>query len=179
MVLKILNGQGRGPVTEAAVSSVLGQPGGSSVPHPTIRRPRASPQMTQVELIQGPGYTDEAPAQTRRFPSNQVRVCMLSRFSRVRFFAALWTVVHQAPLSMGFSRQEYWGGWPFPPPGDLPNPGIEPASLMSPALAGRFFTPSATWEALLQLGGHPEKQDLPRGETGLSQHSIPRLPGKS
>ena len=48
---------------------------------------------------------------------------------------------------MGFSRQEYWSGWPCPPPGDLPNPGIEPMSLISPALAGRFFTTSATWEA--------------------------------
>ena len=47
-----------------------------------------------------------------------------------------WTVVHQAPLSMGFSRQDYWSGVPFPSPGDLPNPGIEPTS---PALAGGFF----------------------------------------
>ena len=45
-----------------------------------------------------------------------------------------WTVAHQAPLSMGFFRQEYWSGLPFPPPGDLPNPGIEPESPMSPAL---------------------------------------------
>ena len=51
-------------------------------------------------------------------------------------FATLWTVAHQAPLSMEISRQEYRSGLPFPPPGDLPNPGIEPASLMSPALAG-------------------------------------------
>ncbi|ELR52587.1 hypothetical protein M91_18885, partial [Bos mutus] len=50
----------------------------------------------------------------------------------------------QAPLSMGFSRQEYWSGLPFPPPGTLPNPGIEPVSLKSPALAGGFFTTSAT-----------------------------------
>ena len=50
---------------------------------------------------------------------------------------------------MGFSRQEYWSGLPCPPPGDLPNPGIEPASLMSPELAGGFFTSSATWEAIL------------------------------
>ena len=50
----------------------------------------------------------------------------------------------QAPLSMGFSRQEYWGRLPCPPPGDLPYPGIEPASLTSPALAGGFFTTSAT-----------------------------------
>ena len=60
----------------------------------------------------------------------------------------LWTAVWQSPLSMGFSRQEYWSGLPFSPPGDLPNPGIEPVSLMSPALAGRFFTTRATWEAL-------------------------------
>ena len=51
-----------------------------------------------------------------------------------------WTVAHQAPLSMGFPRQEYWSGLPFPPPGDLPNLGIKPTSFVSPALAGRFFT---------------------------------------
>ena len=56
-------------------------------------------------------------------------------------------VARQAPLSMGFSRQEYWSGLPFPSQGDLPNPGIEPASFMSPALADRFFTTNATWEA--------------------------------
>ena len=58
-------------------------------------------------------------------------------------------VAHQAPLSMGLSRQEYWGrgGLSCPPPGDLLDPGIEPMSLMSPALAGGFFTASATWEA--------------------------------
>ena len=70
--------------------------------------------------------------------------CMLSHFSRVRLFATLWTVAHQAPLSMGFSRQEYWSGLPCPPPGDLPNPGMEPASLTSPALAGELFTTSAS-----------------------------------
>ena len=55
-----------------------------------------------------------------------------------------WTVAHQAPPSMGFSRQEYWSGLLRPPPGDLPNPGTEPEALMSPALAGVFFTTSAT-----------------------------------
>ena len=59
---------------------------------------------------------------------------MLSRFSRVRFFAALWTVARQAPLSMGYSRQEYWSGLQCPPPRDLPDPGIEPASPVAPAL---------------------------------------------
>ena len=57
------------------------------------------------------------------------------------------TAAHQAPLSMGFSRQEHWSGCPCPPPGDLPDPGIEPASPGSPAWAGRFFTTSAPWEA--------------------------------
>ena len=61
--------------------------------------------------------------------------------------AMLWTVAHQAPLSMGFSRPEYWSGLLFPPPGDLSNPGIKPTSLTSPALAGGFFTTSAIWEA--------------------------------
>ena len=76
-----------------------------------------------------------------------VCVCVLNCFSRVRLCATLWTAAHQAPLPMGFSRQEHWSGWPCPPPGDLPDPGIEPVSLKSPALAGGFFTTSATWEA--------------------------------
>ena len=60
----------------------------------------------------------------------------------------LWTIARQAPLSIGFSRQEYWSGLPCPPPaGGLPDPGIVPTSLMSPALAGRFSTTSTTWEA--------------------------------
>ena len=58
-----------------------------------------------------------------------------------------WTVDHQAPLSMRFSRQEYWSGLLCPPPEDLPDPGIAPTSLMSPALASRFFTTSTTWNA--------------------------------
>ena len=59
----------------------------------------------------------------------------------------LWTVACQAPLSLGFSRQEYWSGLPCPPAGDLPDPGIKPASPMSPAVAGGFFTTITTWEA--------------------------------
>ena len=60
--------------------------------------------------------------------------------SCVWFFVTLWAVAHQVPLSMGFSRQEYWSGLSFPPPGDLPDPGIEP---MSSALADMFFTPES------------------------------------
>ena len=74
-----------------------------------------------------------------------IRACVLSCFSGVCPFATVWTVASQAPLPIGFSRQEYWSG--DLPPGDLPDPGIEPQSLVSPALAGEFFTPSATWEA--------------------------------
>ena len=76
-------------------------------------------------------------------------VCVLSSFSHVWLFATPWTIAHQAPLSLGFSRQEYWNGLPCPPPGDLPDPGMEPA------LVGRFFTTSppgkAQWEGLLLL----------------------------
>ena len=60
--------------------------------------------------------------------------------SCIQLFAAPWTVAHQAPLSMGSSRQEYWSGLPCPSPRDLPDPGIEPESPESPALVGRFFT---------------------------------------
>ena len=74
------------------------------------------------------------------------KISTLSHFSHAQLFATAWTVAHQVPLSMGFSRQEYWSGLPCPSPGDLPDPGIKPTSLMFPALAGRFFTISATLE---------------------------------
>ena len=80
-----------------------------------------------------------------------VCVCVLSCFSHVRLFVTLWTVAHQPPLTMGFSSQEYWSGLLFPRAGALPNPGIEPMSFMSPALADDFFTTSATWEVVLYV----------------------------
>ena len=73
--------------------------------------------------------------------------CTCCVLSHVCLFAIPWTVALQAPLSMGFSRQEYWSGLPFSPPGDRPNPGIKPESLASPAFAGGLFTTSATGEA--------------------------------
>ena len=66
-------------------------------------------------------------------------VCVLSHFSRVQLFAIPWTIDCQAPLSLGFSRQEYWSELPCPPAGDLPDPGLEPKSPASPVLAGRFI----------------------------------------
>ena len=71
--------------------------------------------------------------------------CVLSCFSHDWLFVTLWTIAHQTLLSMGFSRQENCRGLPCPPPGGFPNPGIELVSLTSPALAGGFFTTSATW----------------------------------
>ena len=73
-----------------------------------------------------------------------IYVCVLSCFRHVWLFAALWTVARQAPLSVGFSRQERWSGLPCPPPGSRPSPGVKPASPRSPALAGEFFATSAT-----------------------------------
>ena len=80
-------------------------------------------------------------------PQEQYIVCPVCVFSRVWLFVTLWTVACQAPLSVGFSRQEYWNGLSFPPPVDLPDPEIELVSLASPALAGGFFTSWASGES--------------------------------
>ena len=69
-----------------------------------------------------------------------VCVCVQSHFSSVQLFATLWTVACQAPLLTGYSKVRKWGRLPWHFPGDLPNPGTEPKSLTSPALASRFFT---------------------------------------
>ena len=82
-----------------------------------------------------------------------LNACALSHFSCVQLLVTLPTKTCQASLSMGFSRQEYWNGLPCPPPGPLPNPGIKLTSLTSPALAGGFFTTSATWEEALPEWG--------------------------
>ena len=72
-------------------------------------------------------------------------VHMLNGISHVQLFVTPRTVTHQAPLSMGFSMQDYWSVFPCPPPEDLPDSGIEPASLMSPALIHGFFTTTSIW----------------------------------
>ena len=81
---------------------------------------------------------------------NYVYCAVLSCLICVQLFATLWTIACQFSLSMGFFRQEYWSALAFPPPGDLPNSKIDPASLLSPALVGGFHTTNTTWEALLQ-----------------------------
>ena len=77
--------------------------------------------------------------------------CMLSYFRRVRLFATRWTVAHQAPLSMWFSRQEYWSAFLWPPPGYLPDQWTESPYLASPTLAGGFFTTSTTCKKTLEI----------------------------
>ena len=79
----------------------------------------------------------------------QTRASLQSHFSHVQPFATLQTVARQAPLSLGLSRQEYWSGFPFPSLGDLPDPGIEPMSLMPSAFTGGFFTTNTTWEDMI------------------------------
>ena len=98
------------------------------------------------------------------------RACTESCFSCVWFFATLWTVACQAPLSMGFSRQEYWRGLPRPPPGDLPYPGIEPvcpALLVVSCIAGRFFNNWAIRAYSITPGVH--HMNLGSGEQYSSQ----------
>ena len=77
-----------------------------------------------------------------------------------QLFATPWTIAHQTPLSMGYNRQQYQSGLPFPSLGDLPDPGIEPASLASPALAGGFFTTNATCKAQALFQGYKLVQPL-------------------
>ena len=94
----------------------------------------------------------------------------MKSLSRVRLFVTPWTVAHQAPLSMGFSRQEHWSGLPFPSPGGLPSPGIEPAS---PALAGGFFTsepPGKPLEAVLVVP-RPVPRHCINVKSGFSRRS--------
>ena len=86
-----------------------------------------------------------------RPPCLKVRMVKAQSFSRVQLFATPWTAACQVPLSIGFSRQEYWNGLLFPPPGDLPNPGMESAS---PALAGGFFTTEPPGKPTLGYSGY-------------------------
>ena len=89
---------------------------------------------------------------SRFLPLHPFPPCM-NMLSRVQFFAAPWNAAQQVPLSLEFSWQECWSGLPFPPPGDLPDPGIHPWALVSPASVGGFSTTSAIWEAHRSLLG--------------------------
>ena len=118
--------------------------------HPWYASSPAGPQNERLE-VKGLTALDSGPVIPRRVDTDWCLCAQL--LSHVRLFAAPWTVAHRAPLSIGCSRQEYWSGLPFPPPGALPHPGIKPTFLSSPAWAGGFFTMIATWEAWMLVGG--------------------------
>ena len=99
-------------------------------------------------------------------PANHLILCHSLHLASV--------LAHQAPLSVGFSRHEYWSGLPFPSPGHLPHPGIEPGSLTCPALAGGFFTTSATWEALVHSDQRQKWRCFAMGNEVNSDTSFPR-----
>ena len=96
---------------------------------------------------------------TRLTAHTIMHACVLSH-SVLSKSATPRNVAHQAPLFMGFSKQEYWSGLPCSFPGNLPDPGIKPLSLKSPASAGRFFTTSTTWEALSHCVSYNKSHDL-------------------
>ena len=102
-------------------------------------------------------------------------VCMLSRFSRVWLFVTPWTVACQASFSMRFPGQEYSSGLPFPPPGDLPDLGIEPSCVQQEASG--FFTSSATWEAPTPPNPHPDASDSLKNRDASFSNPLP-LQGK-
>ena len=86
-------------------------------------------------------FTPQASARAEMRQPIKMRACVYAQSCQT--LCDWWTIAFQAALSMGFSRQEYWHGLPFPSPGALPNPGVEPASLTSPTVTGGFFTTSA------------------------------------
>ena len=93
---------------------------------------------------------------------------IVETFSRVQLFVTPWSVAHQAPLSMGLPRQEYWSGLPFPPPGHLPYPGVDP---MSPELAGRFFT-METHSSILAWEIHGQSSPAGYGLWGFKEWNM-------
>ena len=103
-------------------------------------------------------------------PAQGVHTCSAEHDS-----ATQWTAVHQVPLSMGFSRQEYWSGLPFPPLGDLPNPRIETASLASPVLAGKFFGTETPGKSLLFSQRWPMCEDVFGQGTFISGYVLPNI----
>jgi len=104
-------------------------------------------------------------------------LAMLSHFNCVRFFVTLWTVACQAPLSMGFSRQEYWSGLPCPPPGDLPDPGIEPTSTVAPAFQvdSLQLPKGKPWQMAVHEGKNACQYSLRNRRFGFIENYTPRV----
>ena len=120
-------------------------------PHPRVLEPRSGPA---VMFISTPNPGPHPTMGSKPWPGGgqagrpgwAPRHLKLPVLSCSGLFATPQTVAHQDSPSMEISRQEYWSGLPFPSPGDLPNPGIKPKFPVSPALTGRIFTTSATWD---------------------------------
>ena len=117
-------------------------------PPPLGPRRQGAQARESKDYLHFPGLVtgDRSVPQGRISQANRHCKFLLSHFSHVRLVVTPGTVARQAPLSVGFARQEYCSGLPCPPPGDLPHPAIKPESLMSPALVGKLFTTRATWE---------------------------------
>ena len=142
----LLKGDGKSDVAKCFALSGVGTSGSLTPPHASWQSTPTGSGASQ--------HTGRGPRAvfSRRSPSSPLPpclppekrlpkpgACVLSHLRGVQPCATLWTIASQAPLFTGFSRQGYWSGLPCPPPGDLPDPGIEPASPTSPALAGGFL----------------------------------------
>ena len=117
------------------------------------------------------------------YPMREKGMCVLSRFSCVQLFVTLWTIARQTSLSMGFSRQEYWSGLPCPPPGDLPNPGIEPRSHSLQADSIQSEPPGKPMNtrvgSLIPSPGKLHNPGIEPGSSALQMDSLSaELPGK-
>ena len=106
-------------------------------------------QIDGFSLLRGIHMNTKSGEPSEAHPDYRRHVCAVWARSVVSDTEIPWTAACQALLSMGFSRQECWSGLPCPPPGDYPDPRIEPASLFSPVLAGRFFTACTTWNSIV------------------------------
>ena len=113
--------------------------------HSFQRNPRAD--LLQNGLVGSPCSPGDSQESSPTPQFKRINSLTLSLLHRVQLFERLLDYILPGCSAVGFSRQEYWSGLPCPPPGDLPDSGIKPVSLVSLALAGRFFTTSATWEA--------------------------------
>ena len=125
--------------------------------HPNCSHCKNTPLCLRVRHC-GNGHDRDVPALALReviVLSMRVCVCACVRsrvLSHVQLFATLWTIAHHAPLPLGFCRQEYWSGFPFPAPGDLPDPGVEPASLTTPTSGSLPLAPPGIGDNSVILG---------------------------
>ena len=107
---------------------------------PVHSRPRAPQLESPWGTVKGPAWRTNVLCAATKTCHSQIKKICVCVLSRVRLFSTPWTMMHQASLSMGFPKQEYWSGFSFPPPGDIPDPGTKPTSPVSPALQGNSLS---------------------------------------